>query len=78
MTDLTDFIITVRVSFTCVDADMARDRVMGIPFGDHDCGFTIDSVDPGVIDPKDDETLQREYRERHGCYPIVLDQVPWD
>ena len=64
------YIVNVQVEFTCVDPEMARDRVMGIPFGDHDCGFAITSVSEGELAPGTDETMLPEYRERHQCGPL--------
>lgn len=66
------FITTVEIEFTCVEESMAHARVMGIPFGDHDCGFQIVGVREGKIDPAKDETLLPEYRELHGCDPVHL------
>lgn len=64
------YIVNVQVEFTCVDPEMARERVMGIPFGDHDCGFAITSVSEGELAPGTDETLLPEYRELHDCGPL--------
>lgn len=66
------YIATVQVEFTCTDEDMVRSTVIGIPFGDHDCGFKIVSIEPGVIPVAEDETCGAEYRTRHGCTPIEL------
>ena len=64
------YIVNVQVEFTCVDPEMARDQVMGIPFGDHDCGFSIVDVTEGELAPGTDETMLPEYRERHQCGPL--------
>lgn len=61
------FVATVLVQFDCVDPAMVRDRIIGIPFGDHDCGFQIVEIKEGCIPAHVDETLLPEYRKRHGC-----------
>ena len=75
MSGFKTYIVTVQVEFTCVSPEMARDKVMGIPFGDHDCGFRIVSQEVGRIEPGKDETLLREYRVKHGCHPIDIDPI---
>lgn len=69
------FLINIQVEFTCADEEIARDRVLGIPFGDHDCGFAITGIVEGELDAKDDETLKPEYRERHGLSEYQLERV---
>ena len=71
MGKMKNYKITVEVEFTCRDKRMARERVIGIPFGDSDCGFRIVKIKKGSIPKKDDETRQSEYRARHHG-PLVL------
>jgi len=71
------YIVNVQVEFTCVDPEMARERVMGIPFGDHDCGFAITSVTEGELATGTDETMLPEYRERHQCGPVPEYYLEW-
>ena len=66
MSKLKTFLVTVQVEFTCADEDMAVDRVMGVPFGDHDLGFRIKKVKKGKLAKGEDETLKQPYRKRHG------------
>lgn len=66
------WIVTVQVEFTCKHREMARERVIGIPFGDSDCGFKIVSVEEGSIPKGEDETLLPEYRKLHGCFPLEV------
>lgn len=66
MSKMKTFLVTVQVEFTCTDEDMAVDRVMGVPFGDHDLGFRIKKVKRGKIPKGQDETLLPSYRKRHG------------
>jgi hypothetical protein len=61
------YIATVQVEFTCRNKQMVHDRIIGIPFGDSDCGFKIVSIAEGKLDPAEDETLKPEYRKFHGC-----------
>ncbi len=72
MSQLKTYIATVEIEFTCVDRAMVRDRIIGIPIGDHDCGFRIVGVREGEIDPAKDETRLPEYRTLHECHPIIL------
>ena len=64
------YVATVEVEFTCVEESMVRDRIMGVPFGDHDMGFRIVGIKEGMIPPDLDETLLPEYRKHHGCTPV--------
>lgn len=66
MSKMKTFIATVQVEFTCVDEGMVIDRVMGVPFGDHDFGFRIKKVKRGKLAKGQDETLKPAYRKRHG------------
>lgn len=66
------YVATVEVEFTCLEEGMVRDRVIGIPFGDHDCGFRLKKIEKRKLAKGTDETRKLEYRERHGCWPLVL------
>ena len=70
--ELKTFIATVEIDFGCAEEEIFRDRIMGIPFGDHDCGFRIVEIKEGNLPKGTDETLKKEYRELHGCWPIEL------
>lgn len=64
------FTTVVEIEFSCTDKHMVRERIIGIPFGDHDCGFRIISVEERVLPPGTDETEKPEYRNFHGCGPF--------
>jgi hypothetical protein len=70
------YIATVQVEFTCRTPEMVHDRIIGIPFGDHDCGFRIVSIYEGKIPKGHDETLKPEYRSLHRCWPVYLENKP--
>jgi len=74
MPDWKTFIATVEVEFTCSDEAMMRDRVIGIPFGDSDCGFRIVSIQEGKLPKGTDETVKQPYRLLHGCWPLEVDE----
>jgi hypothetical protein len=59
------FIATVEVEFTCIDEPMCRERILGIPFGDSDCGFRIVGIKEGSLPEGDNECLKPEYRGIH-------------
>jgi hypothetical protein len=65
------FVATVEVELTCTDEQIFRDHLIGIPFGDHDCGFRIVSIKQGKIPRDQDETLLPKYRKLHGCSPLI-------
>ncbi len=65
------FVATVEVEFTCTEKEIFRETLIGIPFGDHNCGFRIVGIKRGKIPRDQDETLLPEYRILHGCYPLI-------
>ena len=69
--------VTITVDLGDSDINSIRRRILHIPFGDHDMGFSIDKIEEGAIDPAKDETLLKEYREIQGCTPITQVERHW-